>query len=201
MSSVALAPPLLLLLEAPLRTDGAAEDANLPASTRFRFTLQGSAALPKLLPGRFRCGIASFSLSRVRSFFCSCAMEIKIIFRLIIQNSCELFFRIFSQVPNDTIAVMFVYPESPPLLFLPDPGLLVLLQDGNQASLQNGKKPDQIRQLQRPLLNHVGTSSIGTGKVAYPVVQERLLSFALPCECSTDQVVNNGCRFTNNELV
>lgn len=68
MSSVALAPPPPLLLEAPLRTD---EDANLPASTRFRFTLQGSAALPKLLPGRFRCGIASFSLSRVRSFFCS----------------------------------------------------------------------------------------------------------------------------------
>jgi hypothetical protein len=95
MSSVALAPPpplpllLLLLLDAPLRTDGAAEDANLPAaSTRFRFTLQGSVALPKLLPGRFRCGIASFSLSKVRSFFCSCAMEITT-FRLIIQNSCE----------------------------------------------------------------------------------------------------------------
>jgi hypothetical protein len=35
---------------------------------------------------------------------------------------------------------MSVYPESPPLLLLPDPGLLVLLQDGNQASLESGKK-------------------------------------------------------------
>lgn len=52
-----------------------------------------------------------------------------------------LFFScIFSQVSNDTVAVMSVYPESPPLLFLPDPGLLVLLQDCNQASLENGKK-------------------------------------------------------------
>jgi len=70
-SPAPLLPLPLPLEDAPLRTDG----AGLPASTRFLFSEQGSAAhaRPKLLPGRFRCGIASFSLSRVRSFFCSCA--------------------------------------------------------------------------------------------------------------------------------
>lgn len=64
--------PLLLLL----RMDGA-EHVSLPPSTLFRLMYPGSGVLLKpallllLLPGRFRRGIVSFSLNRVRSFFCS----------------------------------------------------------------------------------------------------------------------------------
>jgi hypothetical protein len=60
--------PLLLPL---LRIDGA-EHVSLPASTLLRIMVLGSGVLLKLPPGLFRRGIASFSLNKVRSFFCSC---------------------------------------------------------------------------------------------------------------------------------
>jgi hypothetical protein len=72
-------PPQLdpLLLVPLLRIDGA-EHVSLPASTLLRFMVLGSGVLLKLPPGLFRRGIASFSLNRVRSFFCSCKTYISL---------------------------------------------------------------------------------------------------------------------------